>query len=147
MKNKRVQNLIAPDLLRDIIINNKVSFRNVYSDKETFLEEIYDYARMTNSRWKEGEEYIVDSPKWAFMYARYVMRKRWDKAEPYIMKSPYWASQYAFYIIEDFWPEAEPYIKEDSGTYNKYIIKLNEKIALQEYTKEFIADNELNNER
>ena len=58
-------------------------------------------------RFLKAEEYIMKSPKWAFIYARDIYSKsglrerdklRWEDAEPFILKDPKLAYFYAQYV-------------------------------------------------
>ena len=50
----------------------------IYSDPEA----AFDYALELGERFKEGEEAILTSPKYAAKYAYYILERRWPRAEP-----------------------------------------------------------------
>lgn len=88
----------------------------------------YDYARrVIKGRWPEAEKYIMEDPNYIYRYALNVIRGRWHEAEPIIMKDPEAAFLYAVDVIEGRWPEAEKYIMKASicavFSYAKEILK------------------------
>ncbi len=56
-----------------------------------------------------------ESPEWAFLHARDVIKGRWPEAEKTIIKSPTWAYLYARAVIKGRWPEAEETISKSSA--------------------------------
>jgi len=81
----------------------------------------YWYARDILKRpWPEAEPYIMKDPEYACYYARDVLKRRWPEAEPYIMKDPMQAYWYADIVLNDRWPEAEPYIMKDKHIWVQY---------------------------
>jgi hypothetical protein len=78
-------------------------------------------------RWPGDDcEAIIKSPKYAYLYARYVINGRWPEAEKTISKDPEHASEYARYVINGRWPEAEEtIIKDPKGAYlyARFVIK------------------------
>ena len=73
-----------------------------------------EYIENFESRWSEAESVIIKNPKWAYQYAKNVLKRRWPAAEPIIMKDPYAAYYYAMKFFPEGWPEAEPFIKENT---------------------------------
>ena len=84
----------------------------------------YAYARdVIKGRWHKAESIIMKNPMYAWLYARYVIKGRWEEAEPVIMTRAESAYQYAKNILKSRWPEAEPYIQKklnDWATYKEY---------------------------
>ncbi len=64
-----------------------------------FLEDTCKYAGKSG-RWPEAEEFIIKDPKWAYCYAKNVIKGRWPEAEETIRKDPEWAMYYALYFID-----------------------------------------------
>ena len=86
----------------------------------------YWYAKSILKRpWPEAEPYIMKDPGYAYYYALYILERPWPEAEPYIMKDPYYAYAYARYILRRRWPEAEPYIMKDANSWNLYKKRFN----------------------
>jgi hypothetical protein len=68
----------------------------------------YAYARsVIKGRWPEGEKAIASDPKWAYYYARDVINGRFPEGEKVIASDPDWAYDYANDIIGGRWPEGE----------------------------------------
>ena len=101
-------------------------------EKEILLEYIkkdprwaYNYARdIIKGRWLEAEEIIKKDPKWATYYAENIIKGRWIEAEEYIKKDPDWACSYAYIIKGSRWIEAEEIIKKDPEWANFYALKV-----------------------
>ena len=99
-------------------------------EKEILLEIIkkdprwaYNYAKdIIKGRWLEAEEIIKKDPHWAYYYAKGVIKDRWIEAEEYIKKDPYWACCYAYIIKGSRWIEAEEIIKNDPESAYNYAI-------------------------
>ena len=75
------------------------------------------------------ESKVIINPKWAYWYARDVMKQRWPEAEPTIRTDPQWAYGYARSVMKQRWPEAEPTIRTDPAWaywYAMDVMKLNE---------------------
>ena len=95
-------------------------------------EEAYRYAFKPQGekyeRCPQVEPIVMRSPRWAFFYARDVIRDRWPEAEPAIMRSPM-ASAYAREIIKDRWPEAEPFILQDEPRTIFFMLRTSSRVA------------------
>ena len=46
------------------------------------------------------ESKVIINPKWAYWYARDVMKQRWPEAEPTIRTDPAWAYWYAMDVMK-----------------------------------------------
>jgi hypothetical protein len=112
------------DIYNDPVIDkNKLSIIPKPELKEGNAEALYAYAlNVMGEEWPEAEPYIAKDAKWAYYYARDVMRlgfgvlekDRWYEAERYIIKNPKWACSYAIDVMKGKrWPDAEPYIMQD----------------------------------
>lgn len=63
------------------------------TDLNTMPDTYYAYlcARyVLKRRWLEAEPAIMTDPFFAYLYARDVRKRRWEEAEPVIKASPYW---------------------------------------------------------
>jgi hypothetical protein len=87
----------------------------------------FEYARdVIKGRWSEAEPIIMKHEYYANEYAKHVIKGRWPEAEPIIMKHEYYANEYAKHVIEGRWPEAEQYIinsPRDAIDYARDVIK------------------------
>ncbi len=92
-----------------------------YSTKEYRVPELaYELALVRPELRPKLEPAIMKHARYAYMYAKYILKRPWPEAEPYIMKDPKWAYWYAAYILKRRWPEAEPYIMKDSHWWAVY---------------------------
>ena len=81
----------------------------------------YLYAKFVLERpWPEAEPVIMKDPCYTYYYVKYVLNRPWPEAEPYIMKDSFYAWWYASNILKRRWPEAEPYIKKDLISWREY---------------------------
>ncbi len=81
----------------------------------------YLYAKFVLERpWPEAEPYIMKESGIAYWYTKLVLKRPWPEAEPAIMKDPYHATVYAIDILKRRWSEAEPYIKKDRISWREY---------------------------
>ena len=87
----------------------------------------YWYAKsILKSPWPEAEPVIIKDPTVAADYAIFILRRPWPEAEPYIMKNAFHAWLYASQMLKRRWPEAEPYIMKDADSaylYTKDILR------------------------
>ena len=82
----------------------------------------YEYARdVIKGRWPEVEPYIMKDTTLSLRYARDIIGGRWPEAEPYIIYDRWAAAWYAIGVIKGRWPEAEPYIMENPGSALVYV--------------------------
>ena len=81
----------------------------------------YYYARgVIKGRWPEGEEAIKQNAYYAYYYAEGVIKGRWPEGEDAIKQDAEYAYYYAFNVIEGRWPEGEDVIKQDVYWWNEY---------------------------
>ena len=96
-----------------------------YDNRLTIVSELaYCHAKMTQQRFEAGEYAIMNSPSWAYLYAKDIIKDRWPEAEPVIMTDPKYAYYYTIKIIKGRWEAAEPVIMKDSEYwiwYNQYL--------------------------
>ena len=69
---------------------------------------------------KDLEPYLIKDPRWAFYYARDIIKGRWKEAEQYIIEDSGWSYWYARDIIKGRWIEAEQHIINDSASVYLY---------------------------
>ena len=97
--------------------------KRIYKDPEKAVR----WATKHGQRFPEAEPYIATSPKWAYNYAKDVIKRgRWPEGEPAIATRPLLAYHYANCVIKDHWPEAESVIATDpfsAHRYAKYVLK------------------------
>lgn len=93
---------------------------NAVKDHGAIIAALYAYAVKTKRRWSEAEPYVLKDPKYAYYYARYVIKGPWPEAEPCVLKDPWYAYLYARSVIEKRWPEAEQYVSKDPGLAVQY---------------------------
>jgi hypothetical protein len=81
--------------------------KRIYKDPKKAVGWAITYGQ----RFPEAEPYIATSPKWAYNYAKDVIKRgRWPEGEPAIAMDPMWAYKYADDILGGRFPEAEPAI-------------------------------------
>jgi hypothetical protein len=81
---------------------------------------------LKHGRNNELERHIATDPKWAYHYARYIIKGRWPEGETVIATDPVNAYLYACMLIKDRWAEAESTIATDPQLayyYARYVIK------------------------
>ena len=62
-------------------------------------------ARMAGKRLPELEHIVLTSPRYAYIYAKNVIKGRWIEAEDVIMTDAWWSYCYALFVIKDKLPE------------------------------------------
>jgi hypothetical protein len=90
--------------------------------------QLYRYIKeVIGARWPEAEQYILQDPETAALYASDIIGSRWPEAEPQILKaSPNTLTSYATKTIKGRWPEAESAILVEINSairYAKDVIK------------------------
>ena len=81
----------------------------------------YLYARyIIKGRFPKGEKAIASDPEYAYWYAFYVIKDRFPEGEKVIASSPFYAYWYARDVINDRWPEGEKVIASDPDYASKY---------------------------
>ena len=119
---------INTDLLNHFKYEHPI-LKQLFAQKEGIKsksEYLYSQAFHMNNRILEAEPYIMKDPKYAYFYAKNILKGRWKEAEPYIMKDPIYAYKYVTDILGTRWVEAEPYIMldaESAYSYAKNILK------------------------
>ena len=85
------------------IIKHDPDYATAYAKNVLNYEPIKKADR--KKRFISAEEYIMKSPKWAYIYARDIYSKsgqrdklRWEDAEPFILQDPKYAYFYAQYV-------------------------------------------------
>jgi len=56
---------------------------------------------------------IASHPRYAYLYALYVIKDRWPEAEAAIASDPQYAYRYAIHVIKDRWTAGEAAIARD----------------------------------
>lgn len=74
----------------------------------------YLYARhIIKNRFPEGEAAIAKKPHYAYSYAAHVTHKRFPEGEPAIARNAYYSYHYAANILNDRFPAGEEAIAKD----------------------------------
>lgn len=79
------------------------------------------YAKYVLGEWPELRQKIMNSPKYCYRYAKSVLRERWKEAEPVILTSPKYSYLYCKRVLKSPWPEAEEILSTDPYYANTYV--------------------------
>ena len=74
----------------------------------------YEYATNTKGRFILGEDAISKDPKFAFLYAKDIVKGKWELGEKAISQDSNLAYRYALFIIRGRWELGEEAISKDS---------------------------------
>ena len=82
----------------------------------------YEYAKYTlgGQPWADGEFFIGKSPRYAYLYAKNILKDRFWKAEKIVESNIQWAVPYSIDVMKKRWPEIESRISEFPYFLNAY---------------------------
>lgn len=108
------------DIIPDVFFEKYDKNVDELKKREKFILKSSKYAYLyaktvIKGRWEDAEPYIAKNYLYAFLYAKEVIQDRWPEAEKYIFDTPYYAYWYAKDVIKERWPEAEQYIIKEKN--------------------------------
>jgi len=83
----------------------------------------YDWAMeiLNKKPFPKGEDVIAKSPKYAMMYAWYVIEGKWPKGEDAIAKDATQSLRYAMFVLGGRFEKGEENMKKSRMIYNDYL--------------------------
>src|SRR5574343_449557 len=108
-------NNVVSDLVWDIAYSGKKLNATQIQTLAKSPKYAYYYARdIIKGRFQEGEAAIAGNAYYAYLYARDIIKGRWPEGEKAIASSANFACAYAIDIIKGRFPECEKAIASDA---------------------------------
>jgi len=116
---KQIDAWIAKQYQKQVYSNPLDDMDDEFGEDE-LEDELFDLIKKLNRPYPPIEPYIKNNPKYAYYYARDIIKGRWPEGEDAIKQDVYYAYHYAEGVIKGRWPEGEDAIKQDAEYWNRY---------------------------